>query len=73
MVFWAKTLDDAGECSGGQIMLESGICAFFVMSDSPISQVEATDGTPMPPITADAADVSSSVRCEKLIRFSLES
>jgi hypothetical protein len=73
MVFWAKTLDDAGECSGGQIMRESGICAFFVISDSPISQVEATNGTPLAPITADAADALSSVRREKLTYFSLES
>jgi hypothetical protein len=73
MVFWAKTLDDAGECSGGQIMRESGICPFFVMSDSPISSVEATNGTPITPITADAADALSSVRREKLICFSLES
>jgi hypothetical protein len=74
MVFWAKTLDDAGKCSGGQIMRESGICAFFVMSDSPISSVEASNGTPITPITADAAeDALSSVRREKLICFSLES
>jgi hypothetical protein len=54
-------------------MRESGICAFFVMSDSPISSVEATNGTPITPITADAADALSSVCREKLICFSLES
>jgi hypothetical protein len=35
--------------------------------------VEATNGTPMPPITAEAAEALSSVRREKLICFSIES
>jgi hypothetical protein len=34
-VFWAKTIDDEGECPGGQVIRESGICACRVMVSSP--------------------------------------